>query len=322
MRTRACHFERNHRIRPRTGGTPPPPPDVSTLLRSAGYNRHGPAAFTLIELLVVIAVIALLMAILLPVLGRVRKQARALACQSNLRQWSIVLQTYAAANDGKLAPGWWWPYSGPVPFQYWSTAYPQDCNEIWLCPSARRPADRGIPPGVDPGTVYSRWLGSPTRAWKTNWLFPYDHERTFTGNYGVNQHIAADPSRQYKAAWQTPDAKGASRAPTFFDCAAPWFGARSAGPFYDERAGLGPPPEYTDFSLKPRKDEPTYWVCMDRHTGGINMAFLDGSVRKVDLKELWTLKWHQRYNTANRWTTAGGVRPKDWPQWMRRFKNY
>lgn len=42
---------------------------------------HG--AFTLVELLVVIAILVLLMAILLPVIHRSRKQAAALTCQSN-----------------------------------------------------------------------------------------------------------------------------------------------------------------------------------------------------------------------------------------------
>ena len=58
-------------------------------------TRHKPlatqrSAFTLIELLVMIAVIAVLMAVLLPVLGRVRKQAKSVVCQSNLRQWGIA----------------------------------------------------------------------------------------------------------------------------------------------------------------------------------------------------------------------------------------
>ena len=126
----------------------------------------------------------------------------------------------------------------------------------------------------------------------------------------------------HPVAWQTVDAKGASRAPFFFDCAHAWFSTRTGGPLYDEEGGLGPPPEYTDFFLKPRKDASTYWVCMDRHQGGINMAFLDPSVRKVGLKGLWTLKWNRRYNTANRWTKAGGVQPQDWPTWMRQFKDY
>ncbi|MCJ7675516.1 MAG: hypothetical protein MUO33_10245, partial [Sedimentisphaerales bacterium] len=63
-------------------------------------------------------------------------------------------------------------------------------------------------------------------------------------------------------------------------------------------------------------------VCINRHDGFINGLFLDWSVRKVGLKELWTLKWHREFDTAGPWTKAGGVKPEDWPQWMRRFKDY
>ncbi len=62
-------------------------------------------------------------------------------------------------------------------------------------------------------------------------------------------------------------------------------------------------------------------VCINRHQGGINMVFMDGSVRKVGLKELWTLKWCRDITTSP-WTKAGGVELEDWPQWMRKFKDY
>jgi len=50
--------------------------------------------------LAVIAIIALLMAILMPSLQRVRKQAKAVMCLSNLKQWSTIFAMYTDENNG------------------------------------------------------------------------------------------------------------------------------------------------------------------------------------------------------------------------------
>lgn len=55
-------------------------------------------AFTLIELLVVIAIIGMLVALLLPVLGRTKEAGRSTMCISNLHQIGIALQLYVDAN--------------------------------------------------------------------------------------------------------------------------------------------------------------------------------------------------------------------------------
>ena len=57
--------------------------------------------FTLIELLVVIAIIAVLASLLLPVLNRVREQAKLAACASNQRQVYAALSLYSTDQDGQ-----------------------------------------------------------------------------------------------------------------------------------------------------------------------------------------------------------------------------
>ncbi len=65
-------------------------------------RRRG---FTLIELLVVIAIIAILLAILMPAMSRVKEQARRSTCLSNLRQLTLGWIMYADEHDDMLING-------------------------------------------------------------------------------------------------------------------------------------------------------------------------------------------------------------------------
>ena len=62
-------------------------------------------AFTLVELLVVIAIIALLMGILMPALRRVKKQAEATTCLSNLKQIGLAASLYAEDFERSIPRG-------------------------------------------------------------------------------------------------------------------------------------------------------------------------------------------------------------------------
>ena len=59
-------------------------------------------AFTIVELLVVVSIIVLLIALLLPALGRARFHAREAVCASNWRQWAFAAQSYATDHGGHL----------------------------------------------------------------------------------------------------------------------------------------------------------------------------------------------------------------------------
>jgi prepilin-type N-terminal cleavage/methylation domain-containing protein len=65
-------------------------------------------AFTLIEMLVVITIMALLVALLMPVLGSAKEAAHRAMCASNLRQWGIFANNYAESNRDWYPGGTHW----------------------------------------------------------------------------------------------------------------------------------------------------------------------------------------------------------------------
>lgn len=294
------------------------------------YYKNRRQAFTLIELLVVISIVALLMAILLPALQRVRKQARAAVCKTNLKQWGSTLALYAHDNDGHF-PGdgdsTLWILSGryvgfdnpdePIEFHSIRT------EGIAICPMASR---RSIRTGTGTST---HTVSSP--AGSVNWQVMYRSGSTFTAweiisfspifccSYGLNSalfpflNLPYYPERSpFYGKYYTSllSIKGAGGIPILLDSV-----SSSGSPRGD--AVFGRPP-YTDSGLNTG-----YWpFCINRHNGSVNGLFLDWSVRKIGLKELWTLKWSPNFDTSNSWTTAGGVLSEDWPKWMQGFKDY
>ena len=154
--------------------------------------------FTLIELLVVISIIALLMSILMPALGRARKSAQRIVCGTNLKQIAVAGLMFADDNDGMLVQKR--DDSGPTNVDTdstWDWCFAQswgiketDTNVKWLiCPADKKP--RGSTQDFLDGDHFSKFF--------TDYL--HQHPGTVVGkrSYSINKVLY---NGYY---WKTPE---------------------------------------------------------------------------------------------------------------------
>lgn len=257
--------------------------------------------FTLVELLVVIAIIALLMSILMPALARVRKQAKLVICQANLNQWGIVFAMYTGDNDGYLNRGWppdggnWW--AGGHKWPYTLEAYYQD-ERLRFCPMATK--------SIFAEQNASLW------AWPKLDATSFDSWQKPEGSYGTNEWTGNQNEEEGGweripgANWKRMDVKGTGIIPLITDCY--W-----AGGFPED---THEPRDVENFVEDPLGQPEMKRYNINRHDYSINICFLDLSVKRVGLKQLWKLKWHRLFNTDC-------IPPNyNWPEWMDDCKDY
>lgn len=101
----------------------------------SNFVSKNRAAFTLIELLVVIAIIAILAAILFPVFGRARENARRTACLSNMKQIGLGMMQYTQDYDEYFVPSRNTSYNGGAAAWHWLIFPYVKSTQVFKCPS-------------------------------------------------------------------------------------------------------------------------------------------------------------------------------------------
>lgn len=274
--------------------------------------------FTLVELLVVIAIIALLMAILMPALSRVRNQAQAIRCAANLKQWGLMFNFYTEDYDGFFNEGWGyadWHPGKPAEMGLWMNAlrpYYKDNWDLLLCPTAKVE----VLNSGDMGTFKAWWRSVAVPGGGT-----YRYVGSYSDNSWINYMQKDRDGGRYKIwFWGTikdtravVDAAGTKGSPVSMDNI-PVFGDNTWHDAWPRHTDTPPPTgDAAGWGSFGTTNE-MWQFCIPRHDGFVYLLFMDWSVRKVGLKELWKLKWHRAFDT--------NMGPVTWPNWMRRYKDY
>lgn len=255
-------------------------------------RRHG---FTLIELLVVVAIIALLIAILLPSLGKARQRAHTTVCMTNERYLVMTYRQYftdvgsVLSSTGHGDTGAW-DYQllganqpGQSPTKYYTlNGLGGTADHPRFCPDTAN-AKRFTGPSV--GTASLAWDcrvgpggGSTGSYAMNNWIY---------NSTGYKAHGAAPSASDF---YHIKNAKTEFNIPVFVDAVWHDFLPRPSDQFgqnlQDPEAGTSADRTLSD-------------AAIDRHSKAVNVSFWDAHVENVKLRSLWTIKWSATWLQPN-----------------------
>ena len=240
-------------------------------------------AFTLIELLVVISIIALLIALLLPALGRSKEMARRTVCGSGVRQLVLGVHLYSVDNGGTLP--------GTSGYEYHTTNYFQP-----------GPGGPGSNATGDFSGVYPNYVGEaesfycPSGPWRAN--SPWGADTAFYGYFSWHNFASKVPSGEMWGRYITYDYLGriehdymgntpakdihgnAIEFPLSADDPSDWVLVTDYNDYYphEDAYSFTNHPGASGSPVSPRD--------------GLNVGSLDGSVNWRDERDTWArLRW-------------------------------
>lgn len=225
--------------------------------------------FTLIELLVVISIIALLLAILMPALQKVKRRAEAVVCLNLIKQMALANVTYATSYDGYFVDSGWRSTSGMTVNEFWCL------NKTFLSMVGMTQGEISNVGKSDTST------GQMGAQWPKSYLCPtfipvlpnqFDH----VVSYGYNRWWGWGGNRDYRDGHISRP----SEKIMFVDSQQWWMSTVNADPTIDNGWNAN---GQTKSVIRPdgRTDGMGYpfqpGVVMYRHNEGTNAAYFDGS---------------------------------------------